>query len=297
MRPTVSVIIVSWETRDKLAAALRSLASCTLPLEVIVVDNGSRDGSVAMVRRDFPEVLLLVNEVNRGFGAANNQGMAIATGRYFFLLNSDAELRPRALEQMVAYAEAHPRVGVVGARLRYPDGRWQAEGMRFPSLGDELARMVGFDRLRPVGMQRGDSPYETDWVQGAAMLVRRKVWEEVGGFDESIFMYGEEMEWCARIRAAGWQIVIVPQAEIIHHGGVSVERVPLKRRALVYSGKRYFFLRHRGRLKATLFWLLVITTAIPKTLYWIGRARLSRGEARKKAQEAAQSYRRLLLGR
>ncbi len=294
--PLVSAIIVSWNTRELLAAAVRSLLAATPQPEVIVVDNGSRDGSVAMVRREFPQVRLLVNEVNRGFAAANNQGMAAARGRYFLLLNSDAALRRGALRTMVAYAEAHPRVGVVGARLLFPDGRWQAEGSPFPSLRDEFLRMLGLDRLWAVGVERGDRPYETDWVQGAAMLVRREVWEETGGFDESFFMYGEEVEWCARIKAAGWRIAVVPQAEIIHHGGASVGRVPLAKRTLVYRGKRHFFRRHRGRGTAALFWGLVVITALPKALFWGGRALLSRGEGRERARREVRSYRQLIMG-
>ena len=294
--PLVSAIIVSWNTRELLAAAVRSLLAATPQPEVIVVDNGSRDGSVAMVRREFPQVRLLVNEVNRGFAAANNQGMAAARGRYFLLLNSDAALRRGALRTMVAYAEAHPRVGVVGARLLFPDGRWQAEGSPFPSLRDEFLRMLGLDRLWAVGVERGDRPYETDWVQGAAMLVRREVWEETGGFDESFFMYGEEVEWCARIKAAGWSVVVVPQAEIIHHGGASVGRVPLAKRTLVYRGKRHFFRRHRGRGTAALFWGLVVITALPKMLFWGGRALLSRGEGRERARREVRSYRQLIVG-
>ncbi len=296
-KPWVSAIVVSWNRRDLLEAALRSLLRCELPLEVIVVDNGSHDGSVAMVEERFPQVRLLRNEENVGFGRANNQGMAVARGRYFFLLNSDAEVLPGALEQMVAYAETHPGVGVVGARLRFPDGRWQAEGMAFPSLWTEFVRMTGLDRVVTVGEHRGDQPYETDWVQGAAMLIRREVWESVGGFDEGFFLYGEEVDWCARIQAAGWRIAVVPQAEIIHHGGGSVGRVPLAKRALVYGGKRQFFLRHGGPWKAALFWGLVMMTAIPKAGYWMARSLLSRGERQQRAREHAASYWRLLFGR
>lgn len=295
--PLVSVIVVSWNGRELLAEALRSVQGCEVAGEVIVVDNGSTDGSAEMVASHFPSVRLLRNRENVGFGRANNQGMAVARGRYFFLLNSDARVKPGALRAMVAYAEAHPQIGVVGARLRFPDGRWQAEGAPFPSLWTELLRMTGVDRLVAVGVERGDAPYETDWVQGAAMLVRREVWEQVGGFDEGFFLYGEEVDWCARIKAAGWRIAVVPQAEVIHHGGGSVGKVPLEKRALVYGGKQQFFLRHGGRTKAAIFRALVVMTAIPKAAYWLVRSLLARGEARQRARQHAASYRRLLFGR
>ncbi|HID89507.1 MAG TPA: glycosyltransferase family 2 protein [Anaerolineae bacterium] len=302
MMVDVSVIVISWNTRALLEQCLRSVYGTAgdLVVEVIVVDNGSTDGSVEMVRERFPQARLMVNRENVGFARANNQAMAVAQGRYFLLLNSDAVLRPGALKAMVDLMGADPRVGIAGGRLMNPDGSFQASFMDFPTLWAEILLMI---KLHPLLR----SPYfpsyppaeseevrEADWVPGACMLVRREVWKEVGGLDETYFMYSEEVDWCWRVGRAGWRIYYTPEAEIVHWGGQSIGQVPLERRARVYRGKWLFFHRRGGRRTAGLFRLaLVATTALKMGLWALLMAAPVRA-VRDRARRNLRSYRRLL---
>jgi len=252
------------------------------------------------VRERFPGVRLIVNRENVGFARANNQAMAVARGRYFLLLNSDAVLRPGALGALVDLMETHPRAGMAGGRLVNPDGSFQASFMDFPTLWGEVLLML---KLHPLFR----SPYfpshppaesgevrEADWIPGACMLVRREVWEEVGGLDETYFMYSEEVDWCWRVKRAGWRIYYTPQAEIVHWGGQSIGQVPLEKRARVYRGKWLFFRRWRGRRTAGLFRLVLVATTALKMGLWVpllvAPTRAMRGRARRNLR----SYRRLL---
>ncbi len=302
MRVDVSVIVVSWNTRRLLEQCLRSVYETAgdLAVEVIVVDNGSSDGSVEAVRDRFPEAQLIVNSENVGFARANNQAMEVARGRYFLLLNSDAVLRPGALKALVGCLEAHPRAGIVGGRLVNPDGSFQASYMDFPTLWGEILLML---KLHPLF----HSPYfpsrppeksgvvrEAGWVPGACLLVRREVWEEIGGLDETYFMYSEEVDWCWRARQAGWRVYYTPEAEIVHWGGQSIGQVPLEKRAWVYRGKWLFFRRHRGRRTATLFRLALLGTTVLKMGAWLPLLAAPARATRDRARRNLRSYRRLI---
>jgi len=224
----LSVVVVNWNTQDLLRECLHSVrthlpgASC----ETIVVDNASTDGSVEMVAREFPEVRLICNDQNLGFGRANNMGMAAARGHHFLLLNSDARLEDgRILGLLERFRD--PRVGILGPRLRYPDGRPQPSAFRFttvPRLAFEelgLYKLMGRARRAHVllgGYWDHGREREVDWLKGACLLVRREVFEATGGFDPAIFLYGEEEEWSHRVKAAGWSLVYTPAAEVVHLG-------------------------------------------------------------------------------
>ena len=252
----LSVVIVSWNTRDLLGQCLRSLDARLGELaprsEVIVVDNASTDGTPAAVRLGFPAARLLETGRNLGFAAANNRGLALARGLTICLLNPDTEPRPGALTALVDYLDRHPQVGVVGPRLLNPDGSEQAVGFRFPTLAQVFLDLFP---LRPLGPLAGrlagsrlngrypdqprDRPFPIDFPLGACLVVRRAVLEEVGGLDEGYFMYSEEVDWCRRIRAAGWEIACLPAAEVVHHGGRSTGQQPA----------RMFVELHRSRLR------------------------------------------------
>lgn len=229
--PDFSLIIVSFQVRDLLERCLASLARVSTPpvCEIIVVDNASSDNSAAMVREKFPQVTLIENAKNVGFAAANNQGLTLATGRYWMLLNPDTEIpadAPNPLAQLVAFMDNHPRAGACGASLFYPDGTRQHSAFHFPSLAQIYIDLFPVNwRLRESSLngrypfsryERGE-PFPIDHPLGAALLVRPQAAEQVGLLDEAYFIYAEEVDWCMRLKRAGWEIWCVPSAHIIHH--------------------------------------------------------------------------------
>jgi GT2 family glycosyltransferase len=228
--PAISVVVVNWNTKELLRTCLASVRDHLPEAETICVDNASADGSPEMVTAEFPSATLIRNERNLGFGAANNIGMAAARAPVFLLLNSDARLLDGTIAPLAARLEREPRLGVIGPRLRYEDGRLQASAHRFGSLRllalEELGLYKLLSRSRAAEVLLGaywDHAHErqVDWVVGACMLVRRDVFEKTGGFDPAIFLYGEEVEWCERIRATGWDILFSPEAEVAHVGHAS----------------------------------------------------------------------------
>jgi len=266
--PDLSVIIVNWNVRDLLRRCLHSILA-SLPacqLEIIVVDNGSTDGSAEMVRTEFPQVHLIANPDNRGFTGANNQGLAVARGRYVLLLNPDTEVVGDALETMVAFADAHPDVGVVGPQLLNPDGTVQSSRRRFPTLATALLESTWLQPYAPRRLlaryyvldRPDDEVQDVDWVIGAALMARREAVEQVGPLDEGFFMYSEELDWCRRFRAAGWRVVYLPTARIIHHEGKSSEQVLPARHIHFQTSKIRYFRKYHGPAAAeALRWFLL----------------------------------------
>jgi GT2 family glycosyltransferase len=221
------VVVVSWNTRALLRRCLNSVGRFLSHLrhEVLVVDNASRDGSADMVAEEFPQVRLFRNSENLGFGRANNQAMAGAKGEFFLLLNSDAELLDDGMGRLLERVRARPEVGVAGLRILYPDGRVQASARRFPTLRRICVAGFWMNRVLPRTVTENlllghywdhCAEREADWVIGACMLVRREVFHDTGGFDPSIFLYGEEVEWCHRIRERGWKVLFSPLGSILH---------------------------------------------------------------------------------
>lgn len=245
--PDISVVIVSRDTRELLRACLRSIEEHAggLAVEVIVVDSDSGDGSVAMVRREFPRVIVLEPGENTGFAHGNNLGIKRARGDAVLLLNPDTELTPGALPALRDALRADAAVGVVGPRLRYPDGSVQPSRRRFPTLMTALVESTVVQEWRPdhpalarytMADLPDDRPHDVDWLVGACLLVRRDVFATVGLLDERLFLYAEEPEWCWRVRRAGWRVRYVPAAEVRHHEGTSTgQNVPLRQRAFALS--------------------------------------------------------------
>ena len=265
----VAIIIVSWNVRDYLVQCLRSvfadLQRSRLRGEVWVVDNASTDGTAELVQSLFPNVHLILNQHNPGFGAANNQGMAAAkefSPRYYFLLNPDTKLQPGALFELINTLEEHPDGGMAGARLVYGDGRFQHSAFYFPGL-----RQLAFDlfplparfyesrwngRYPQSWLARGSEPFAIDHPLGATMMVRADVAEATNGFDESFHMYCEEIDWSWRIQAAGWRIYAVPSAEIVHYGGESTRQVPATSVVNLWQSRARLYGEMYGRLKRTI---------------------------------------------
>jgi len=255
----LSVVILSWNVRDLLRQCLQSVTiTRLLTSEIIVVDNASSDGSPDMLRAEFPEVRLIVSATNRGYPGGNNDGMTAASGRYVLILNPDTLVVGDALSTMLTYADAHSDVGVIGPQLLNPDGSVQSSRRRFPTLLTGLFESTWLQSLAPRGVLRhyyvqdrpDDATQAVDWVTGACLLVRREVIQQVGLLDEGFFMYSEELDWCRRIKQAGWKIVYLPEAKIIHYMGRSSDQVVAQRHIYFQTSKVRYFRKHHGALTA-----------------------------------------------
>jgi len=270
----LTVIIVSWNVRDLLMACLRSLQAdlerAGLTADIWVVDNGSTDGTPEAVARDFPTVRLIARRDNPGFAAANNQALRAALDasppRYFWLLNPDTEVLPGATAALIAAMETHPRVGVSGAKLLYPDGTLQHSAFRFPGLVQLAFDLFPFPprlyetRLNgryPRRLYDGDVPFFVDHPLGAAMMVRRETVEQVGLLDEEYRIYCEEIDWCWRMRRAGWRALCVPTARVVHHAGRSTGQVPVSSFVNLWTSRARLYARHHGPVTRFLARILV----------------------------------------
>ena len=210
----ISVIIVSYNTADLTLRCIASVRSSTGEKEIFVVDNASTDGSAAAVRKKFPEVPLIENPQNLGFGAANNRALKICRGRYVVFLNPDTVVRPDALSRAVSYMDAHPDIGLAGARILNPDGSPQESiSWRYP--GEKFAK----DETKGL-------PGKIACVLGAFMIARRPLIDELGGFDEDFFLYGEDEDLAWRVREKGFSIGYIEEAEVLHWGGRSEAQTP-----------------------------------------------------------------------
>lgn len=250
----IALIIISYNTRVDLKAALDSIRR--LPeageLEVVVVDNGSRDGSIEMVRDLYPEVLLVINERNGGYSQACNRGIMATQAPYVMVLNSDIEFDRGGPREMAEWMEANPSIGAAGPRVLNSDGTVQFSCRDFPSLTVSLGHaFLGelfpnnpFTRSYHMKDCGHDRDMGVEWVSGAAMLLRRTACEEVGGFDEGYFMYVEDVDLCWRLRQAGWEIRYYPRVEIIHHIARSSSQQSTR---MLYQHHRSMFRFYRRR--------------------------------------------------
>lgn len=272
----LSIVIVSWNISTLLEKCLASVYFYPPadPFEVWVIDNASIDNSVAMVKNRFPQVHLIENTDNAGFARANNQAFPKCTGEYILLLNPDTEVKADALQSMVVWLDAHPGTGGVGPLLLNADGTMQPSCYPAPTLSREFWRLLHLDLLKPYGtydMTGWDTHIarEVDVLQGACLLVRRAVLEKVGALDETYFIYSEEVDWCYRIRRAGWSLWWVPQAQVIHYGGQSTRQVKTEMFLRLYQGKIVYFRKHYGRPIAFLYKLVLFTSALPRLLLFL----------------------------
>lgn len=252
--PDVSVIVVSYNTKDLLRACLAS--AMRRGTEIIVVDNGSADGSAEMVEREFPTVALIRAPGNIGFAAGNNLALRRARGRHCLLLNPDAALVDGTTDALAAYLDEHADVGVVGPTVRFPDGRFQSSGFDFPNVSSELRQSRSVEWLArvmgggPRTAAAGADPEDVDWVDGACLMIRREVVDAVGLLDEQYFLYGEEVDWCYRVKRAGWRVVAVRTASALHHRGQSTGGMSDATVAYLTNTRLRFFRTHRGTLTA-----------------------------------------------
>jgi N-acetylglucosaminyl-diphospho-decaprenol L-rhamnosyltransferase len=232
----VSVVIVNYESRTLLERCLAALAADVgreASSEVIVVDQASQDGSAAWLAAEHREVRLVALPGNVGFGAGNNRGAEVASGRWLLLLNSDAFVRPGAIDELIRFAESRPAIGVAGPRLVWPDGRLQRSCRRFPTVFRLATEYLYLRKLAPrsralngfyCGEFAHDEPRRVDWLTGACLLVRRELFERLGGFDESFFLYSEEVDLLYRAAGLGGETWYDPAAEVVHVWGGTAGR-------------------------------------------------------------------------
>ncbi len=258
----LGIVIVSYNTRELLRRCLETVfASAGVTFRVCVVDNASRDGSAAMVAEAFPQALLVANDDNTGYPAANNQGLRLlgfegacpVAPRYALLLNPDTEVPPDGLAQVVGIMDARPEIGVLGPKLLRPDGSLDLACRRsFPSPEVSFYRMIGLARLFPKSRRFGrynltyldpDNEAEVDSVVGAFMLVRREAIARIGLLDDSFFMYGEDLDWAFRIKQAGWRILYAPQVTVLHVKRAS-SRHSSRARVEFWRAMEIFYLKH-----------------------------------------------------
>jgi GT2 family glycosyltransferase len=263
------VVIVSWNARDDLLACLRSLQTVTLPLEVVVVDNASADGSAAAAGTAAPHARVIEAGDNLGFARACNLGWRATSAPYVLFLNPDAEVTPGAVEALEALLEARPEVGIVGPATRYADGSPQV------SFGPDLTPLGEWRQQRRVRGVRARDPrvlaaletqisreHEPAWVSASCLLARRSLLETLAGFDERFFLYEEDVDLCLRALRAGARVVFTPSARVVHRLGRSMDRGSRRARIEYDRSHLYFYRKHRGMLATVLLRLYLGVTGV-----------------------------------
>ena len=259
VRPAdVVAVVVNWNTADLLQACLESLAADAphgVVREVVVVDNGSEDGSADLVRRRWPDVHLIANDANEGYTKANNRALRARPGEYFLLINADAQLRPGCLATMLARMHADPAAAVVGPRLVYGDGAWQRwTAGRAPGLASVLAFYLFLEKVSGGWRRRSlfladdvATAFQPDWVSSACMLVRGAALDEIGLMDETYFCYMDDVDLCQRARDAGWHVWYEPAGEAVHLMGQSTKRQTGKASPAAIRNFNHYVASQHGR--------------------------------------------------
>jgi len=254
----LSIIIVSWNVKTLLRECLASIFANQedLNIEVFVVDNASKDDTCTMVKQEFPQVKLIANKDNLGFPKANNQAIRKASGKYIFVLNPDTIVEPNSLKTMLRFMVNHPKCGALGPRLLNPDRTLQPSCKKFPTLKEQLYTTFFLDVLFP-NFWKHDETKEVDQPMGAAILFRKEALDQVGIFDETVFVFYDEVDLCYRVKQAGWKIFFTPEAQITHYGGQSFKqwkglKESLRGGYISRKSRNYFFKKFYG------FWTVPI---------------------------------------
>ncbi len=263
---TLAVCIVNWNTRDHLARCLESLRAYAADLSptIVVVDNGSSDGSAELVREQFPEVLLFANPDNRGYAAATNQALAATQADFWLLLNPDVVVQPGSVQYLVQFLREHPQAGAVAPRLRYPDGRVQLTCRSFPTPDTVVYDALLLSRLFPRSPIFGkyrmswwahDDERQVEQPMASALLLRQEALREIGGLDEGFPIFFNDVDLCYRLRQAGWEIWFTPRAEMTHYHGASTSQVWRQALNQSHAGFVRFYEKHyRGRMPSLIYW-------------------------------------------
>ncbi len=277
----LSIIVVSWNVSELLAQCLQSIQQSPLCLvgrdgeshgdgpttQVIVVDSASQDDSVNMIQTRFPWAHLIICDENVGFVRGNNLGLQHARGRLIMLLNPDTEVLNDALIRLIEVLESDSTIGVVGPHTLNSDGSHQSTRRRFPTLLTAIFESTWLEAYAPARILKhfrvedkpDDTTYSVDWVQGSALMARKSIWDQVGDLDENYIMYSEELDWCRRVKMAGWDIFYVGDARIIHHGGQSTTQVKARSHVHFQHSKLRYFRKFHGRGTALLLRLVLVS--------------------------------------
>ena len=281
----LSIITVNYNVKEFLQNLIHSIhkAAQNLTYEIIIVDNASSDGSVEFITEKFPEVNLIANDKNLGFGKANNQALKIAKGKYILLINPDAIVSEDTFTKMISFFESHPSVGLAGCKILNPDGTLQLACRRsFPGPWTSFCKVTGLSNLFPnsrlfarynLTYKDENQSYEVDAISGSFMMMKREVYEKTSGFDEDYFMYGEDLDLCYRIQQAGYKVYYVHETQIIHYKGESTRRSSLDETKFFYDAMHLFVKKH---LSSSLLVQFILRTAIGirKILSFLGKRKL-----------------------
>lgn len=268
----ISVVLVSYNTATLTCQAIETLlqSNYSHEIQLIVIDNASRDNSVQMVQQAFPQVTLILNEANVGFGRANNQAIPLLKGDYVLLLNTDAFVSRDTLEKTVAFMQTRLDVGILGVRLVGRDGALQPSCRYFPTVLNQFIQRAGLNRWFPNVGYVDDmdwdhaTPRLCDWVPGCYYLMRREVIDQVGLFDPRYFLYNEEVDHCKAAKNAGWKVIFFPETEVIHIGGESaksdgaISQVSRQLVALQVESELLYFRKHHGMLSVMIHFFLQV---------------------------------------
>lgn len=293
----VSIIIVAWNVRKFVHDCLKSVYehTQTVDFEVIYVDNASEDGSVQMVKENFPDVRIIENDRNNGFIKANNQGIEISKGRYVLLLNSDTILLNNAIAKTVKFADDDPKAAVVGCRVLNSDQTLQRTCFMYPSLLNTFLSATYlykvFPRSRFFGREHMtwcdfNEPMEVETVCGCYSLVRKEAIEQVGLMDERYFVYGDDPDWCYRFKKAGWKIMFSPDGRIIHYGGQTTSRKARAFRLQLEGSKLIFMKLHASKAAFPFACFLVGLFFFLRIPYWLTFGLLRTKEGKKPIEQA-----------
>ncbi len=299
-----AIIIVTWNSGKYLEPCIRSIldpgARCTRQL--ILVDNASTDGSVEQVARLFPAVRIIVNGSNRGFAAANNQGLALVDARFALLLNPDTVITPGALDAMTGFLDAHSGAWALGPMMLNGDGTPQRSGVRFPANWNILAETLFLDRAFPrsriFGSHRElyaeiDAPRRIDYSQGSCLMVRADVLPRLGSLDERFFMYFEETDWCYRMARLGGEVWYCPSARVVHYGGGEIAHYDRVRVVEYHKSLFRFYRKHRPRLSELALRVIILMRSVLRLAMWTCVAMI-RPRVAAAARSSAAGYRQVI---
>lgn len=278
----LSISIASWNTKDYLRNCLKSIFDNTtdIDFEVLVVDNGSTDGSVDMVKKEFPQVCLIENERNLGYAGANNRALNKAKGRNIVIMNTDVVVMQNALEKMVCFLDANKNAGAVGCKLLGPDGKFAPAFIdNVPNLIDAfLDRILFIHSIKLYLIRKGpfqkmmlnkySRPREVDWAGGSCLMVKREVIEQAGLMDEDYFMYSEDADWCYRIGKAGWKVFSLPSAQVIHYEDQSGKQCSAKMYKQRYVSELLFYKKHYPLWKVQLYRFIAVIGLSIRFMTW-----------------------------